>query len=114
MTSALTNTMHTKYVGVSYFENIQFLEIGPLYHAGWLSLGFQILQYFISQPNPSKNLTALAEFCVRVFFPSWFQIKLKSSITDGAQNFHSMIERVKIFSNKKIRNRALEILLRNS
>ena len=40
--------------------------------------------------------------------------QVKCSITDGAQNFHSMIERVKIFSNKKIRDRALEILQQNS
>ena len=54
-------------------ENIQCLEIGPLYHARWLTLGCRILRYYISQINPSKQLTAIAEFCVRVYFPSCFK-----------------------------------------
>ena len=53
-------------------KNIQYLEIGPLYHARWLKLGTLILHNYVSQINPSKQLTALAEFCVKVYFPSWF------------------------------------------
>ena len=43
-----------------------------------------------------------------------FQIKWRCSITDGAQNFHSMIERANKFSNQKLRDKALEILQCNS
>ena len=53
-------------------KNIRCLEIGPLYHARWLTLGCCILRYYISQINFSKQTTASAEFCVRVYFPSWF------------------------------------------
>ena len=95
-------------------ENIRCLKIDPLYHARWLTLGCRILRYYISQINPPMQLTALAEFCVRVYFPSWFQIKWRCFITDGAQNFHSMIERANKFPNQKIRDKALEILQRNS
>ena len=95
-------------------ENIQHLEIGPLCHARWLTLGSRILRYYVSQINPSKQLTALAEFCVKVYFPSWFQIKWKCYITVGAQNFHFVLERVNKFPNKKIRDRALATLQHNS
>jgi len=50
----------------------------------------------------AKKLTALAEFCVRVYFPSWFKIKWGCSTADGAENFHSMIERANKFPNQKI------------
>ena len=33
------------------------------------------------------KLAILAEFCIKINFPTWFDVKSNSSITDGLRNF---------------------------
>ena len=55
--------------------DLSLLEIGPMCHSRWLTLACRILRYYVSRKNPDKNLITLAEFCILVYFPSWFTIK---------------------------------------
>ena len=61
----------------------------------------------------------LAEFCIKVYFPSWFQIKYKNKITNAAENFYDMLERMKRFPNFKVKGKtvsdvAIAVLKRNA
>ena len=76
--------------------DLALLEVGPLCHARWLTLACRILRYYASVKNPSWQLRALAEFCIKVYFPSWFDIKRNKTITSGAKNFFNTTQRLKI------------------
>ena len=63
--------------------------------------------------HPSISLATLAKFCIKVYFPNWFEIK-NHRITDGAKNFYNMVRRVLLFPNKKVTQIALKVLKRNA
>ena len=90
------------------------LEIGPIVHSRWLTLARRILRYYTSEKEPTENLKILAKFCVKVYFPTWFQIKLKSSITDGPQNFFDAMQRIKNFSDHNTTEISLKVLQKNA
>ena len=73
------------------YKDQELLEVGELSHARWLTLACRILQYCIPVEHPSISLATLAEFCMKVDFPNWFEIKNKHRITDGAKNFYNMV-----------------------
>ena len=67
------------------------LEVGELSHARWLTLGCRILRFYTSQTKLSKNLKILVEFCLKIYFSSWFDIKLNSKITDASVKYFRML-----------------------
>ena len=95
-------------------EHLELLEIGPLYHARWITLASRILRLYVSEKFPSKNLSVLAEFCIKVYFPSWLEIKLRNTISDGAKHFHAILNPISKFPDRPVRDKALESLERNS
>jgi len=94
--------------------DIQFLEIGELCHSRWLTLGCRLLRKYISEKKPSKNLKILAEYCIQVYFPSWFEIKHLCSISDGAKNFFNLIQRHLVFPYPNVLDIAKLTLQRNA
>ena len=95
-------------------KDLELLEVGGLSHARRLTLACRILQYYISVEYPSISLATLAEFCIKVYFPNWFEIKNKHRITDGAKDFYIMVQRALLFSHKKVRQIALKVLKPNA
>lgn len=91
-------------------QDIEHLEVGPLYHAQWLTLACQILRLYVSETKPTKNLTTLAAFCINVYFPSWFQIKVQDSISEGAKNYFAVLDRVRKCTDGTARVNALKSL----
>ena len=51
---------------------------------------------------------------MEVYFPSWFEIKRKHTIVDGAKNFFNIVNRVTKLPNAQIRTVALNVLQRNA
>ena len=95
-----------------YLDSI--LEIGPLGHLRWLTLGCRQLRFYATQENPSKSLVILAEFCIKVYFPSWFLIKSRPTLTDGARNFFFMVRTASQFPKADVKNIALKVLENNA
>ena len=90
------------------------LEPGPLYHSRWLTLACRILRYYVSVENTSAALKLLSEYCVTVYFPTWFHIKANKYLTDGPKNLHFLVQRIMKLSNAKIRNIALHYVQINA
>ena len=88
-------------------RDMELLEVGPLYHARWLTLACRILRLYVSEVKPSKNLAIVAAFCIKVYFPSWFEIKLYNSISEGSKNYHAVLDRVVKFTDGAARSTAL-------
>lgn len=94
--------------------DLALLEVGGLCHSRWLTLACRILRFYVSVSTPSPKLVIIVEFCIKVYFPSWFEIKHINSISDGAKNFYNMIRRVMTFPNSKVQMIALKTLQRNA
>ena len=94
--------------------DLELLEVGPICHSRWLTLACRILRYYVSFSKPSSNLSTLAQFCIKVYFPSWFQIKQNHAITEGAKNLFGIIEKIEKFPNKRIKDISMKVIQRNA
>ena len=94
--------------------NLEFLEVGGLNHSRWLTIGCRILRFYVAQEKPTSNLSTLAEFLIKVYFPGWFQIKFNNKITDGPKNYVNILTQVMKFRNKIIQEIAVAVLQRNA
>ena len=94
--------------------DLQYLEVGPIANSRWLTLACRILRFYISQSQPSNNLKYLAQFCIKVYFPSWFEIKMQHTLVNGAKKFLNIVRRVTKLPNTQIRSVALSTLQRNA
>ena len=83
-------------------DDIALLEVGVLNHSCWLTLASRILKTYPSAHDSSSKLTKLTEYCIKVYFPSWFEIKTKTLILGGALNFYNIVQPVTNFSNSEI------------
>lgn len=95
-------------------SNLQYLEVGPINLSRWLTLACRILRYFVSIKNPSRNLKHLTQFCIQIYFPSWFEIKLHNKLTDGSKNFFNIMKKIRDFPVQKTKDIAIKNLKVNS
>ena len=89
-------------------SDLQYLKVGPIVHSRWLTLGCRILRYYVSVDEPSSNLETLTKFCLQVYFPSWFEIKLNSQLTCGSRNFFNLVQRILQVPDEAVRKTALK------
>ena len=94
--------------------DLQLLEVGPLCHSRWLTLGCRILTYYVSQDKSNLTLLLLTELCIEVYFPTFFEVETKNLVADGPRNLFSKLRRVTQFSDKQVRDMALKVLRRNA
>ena len=95
-------------------NDLAFLEVGPMNHSRWLTLACRILRYYVSISKPTKNLKLIAEFIVKVYFPSWFDIKINKYLTGGPKNLFNVIQRINKFPDSNARNICYKVIDNNS
>lgn len=66
---------------------------GKLCHSRWLTLANRLLRLYVSTKNPSQKLILLANFVIKVYAPTWFEIKLKPAVKDGPVHFFNIIRK---------------------
>ena len=59
-------------------------------------------------------MVQLTNFCLQIYFPTWFNTKKENKITDGAKFFFKLIERVRQFRTDKVRDISMKVLQRNA
>lgn len=64
---------------------------GPLNHARWLTAANRLLRLYVTFEKPDDNLKGLVNFICKVYAPSWFEIKIKHSVKDGARHLYNYI-----------------------
>ena len=94
-------------------KDLKLQEVGGVYDARWLTLGCRLLGCYVSVAKPSKLLTTPANFLIHVYFPTWFEVKLKNGKTDGSKNYFGILSSTKKFPDK-IGKLHLQSLERNS
>ena len=95
-------------------SDLQYLKVGPIVHSRWLTLGCRIFRYYVSVDESSSNLETLTKFCLQVYFPSWFEIKLNSQLTCGSRNFFNLVQRILQVPDEAVRKTALKVVQRNA
>ena len=89
------------------------MKVGPIAHLRWLTLGCRILRYYVSLDEPSPIVKVLVHFCLTVYFPTWFDNKLKYQITNGSKHLFSLLKKINNLSNEEIREVALDAEQKN-
>ena len=72
------------------------------------------MRHYVSQDKPDLTLVLLTEFCFKVYFPNFFEVEAKNSITDGPRNLFFKLRRVAQFPDKQVRDIAFKVLRRNA
>ncbi len=96
-----------------YYHNVTSNYPGALNQARWLTKANRILRFYISSPNPSKELIMITSFILTFYAPIWFHIKEHSSCIDGAKNFFFILQLLKD-QPPQIQNVVRPVLKRNS
>ena len=68
---------------------------GALNNERWLTRANRILRLYTSKTNPSQTLKDTTYMILNVYAPSWFNIKMHSSISNGASNYLFLYKRTK-------------------
>lgn len=65
---------------------------GPIHHARWLTKISRVLRKYVSTEKPSRNLRVLVTFIMKVYVPTYFNIKYHNSCTKGSIHFLNLIK----------------------
>lgn len=68
-------------------------EPGKMAHSRWVTTANRILRLYVSTISPSENLKILAQYVVKVYAPTWFEIKCHSSCGNGTTHLFGMIQK---------------------
>ena len=75
------------------------MDIGPICHARWLPFANRILRLYVSKHGLKgkvlSNLKLLVEFIIGVYFPMWFEAKVKHSFINGPLHVLRQLELVR-------------------
>jgi hypothetical protein len=67
--------------------DLALLEIGPVSHSKWLTTANRLCRIWVSKHGLKgktlNNLRLIVEFIVGVYYPCWFNIKVKHSWVEG-------------------------------
>ncbi|KAK4882474.1 hypothetical protein RN001_005793 [Aquatica leii] len=81
-------------------------------HSRWLTTANRLLRLYISTKNPSYNLTILTEYVMKVYAPTWFEIKIRPSCRHGSYHFFGIIRKSR-FLPKELKKVVDPVLQRN-
>lgn len=69
---------------------LALLEIGPVNHSRWLTTANRLLRLWVAKHGLKgkhlKNLKSIVEFIIGVYYPCWFNVKVKHSWIEGPRH----------------------------
>lgn len=86
---------------------------GKLAHSRWLTCANRILRLYIGTAKPSDNLKQLAIFIIKVYAPTWFDIKSMPSCKHGPLHVFNMVKRSS-YLRDDLKSIVLKTIQRNS
>ena len=88
-------------------------EPGKMSHARWLTMANRVCRLYIATESPSRTLSDIVTFIVRVYAPTWFDIKRRPSCMEGAKHLHRYILRSRYLA-PELRNNVDACVQRNA
>ena len=87
--------------------DLALLDIGPVFHARWLTTANRVLRIWVTKHGFKgtnlTNLRMIVEYIVGVYYPVWFEIKVKHNYTYGPRHLLTQLELVRM-QKKKVQN----------
>lgn len=68
-------------------------EPGKMAHSRWLTTANRILRLYVATENPSYNLNIITEYVMKVYAPTWFELKVRPSCRHGSYHFFGIIKK---------------------
>ena len=65
---------------------------GALNHSRWITTANRLMRLYVSCQEPSASLKHLVTYVVKVYIPTWFNIKMHPSCKDGAKHLYRLIQ----------------------
>src|SRR5207253_1076375 len=93
--------------------DLAYRSPGKMAHSRWLTTANRILRLYVSTAEPPDDLKVLAEYVIKVYVPSWFEIKKFQRATHGARHLHGMIKKSS-FLPEEFKAIVHEVIQRNS
>ena len=93
--------------------NLANKDPGKLAHSRWLTFANRILRLYVGTAKPTKNLKELATFIMKVYAPTWFDIKSKSSCKYGPIHVFNMVKRC-LYLQDDLKKIVLDTIHRNA
>lgn len=94
-------------------SNLANKEPGKVVHSRWLTFANRILRLYIGTAKPTKNLKELVTFIMKVYAPTWFDIKTKSSCKYGPIHLFNMVKRC-LYLRDNLKSIVLKTIQRNA
>jgi hypothetical protein len=77
---------------------------GKMAHSRWVTTANRILRLYVATIEPLADLRLLAEFIMRVYAQSWFEIKRLPTVANGPHHLHGMIKKCSYLPNNYKKN----------
>lgn len=71
---------------------------GKMSHARWLTTANRVLCSYVATLIPYENLEIITQYIMKVYAPTWFNIKTDPHITSGAKHLWGAINASRQFS----------------
>lgn len=94
-------------------ERLAQRKPGKLHNSRWLTLANNILRLSVGTQTPSQNLVDIVSYVLKVYVPSWFQIKMNHECVNGPENL-LYIKRASRYLKLEHRNEVDASIQRNS
>ena len=80
--------------------DLALLEIGPVSHSRWLTTANRLCRIWVSKHGLKgkilQNLRLIVEYIVGVYFPCWFNIKVKHSWVEGPRHILFQLRQLRL------------------
>lgn len=97
--------------------DLALLEIGPVSHSRWLTTANRLCRIWVSKHGLKgkslNNLKLIVEYIVGVYYPCWFNIKVKHSWTEGPRHILFQLQQVRL-QNKAVMDVVLPTIKRSA
>jgi hypothetical protein len=81
-------------------SDLALLEIGPVSHARWLTTASRICRLWVSKHSLTgqtlNNLRLIVEYIVGIYYPCWFNIKVKHAWVEGPRHILYQLQLLKL------------------
>ena len=85
-------------------DDLALLDIGPVFHARWLTTANRLMRLWVSKHGfKGKNLTnqrMIVELIVGVYYPVWFDVKVRNCFVNGPRHLLKQLELVRMQKEK--------------
>lgn len=95
-------------------DSLKNLKIGPYNQSRWVTTASRVCLLYASTKTPSKTLNILTSYVVKIYAPTWFQIKKNELAIAGPKNLFFLMNKIKLMEDPVAQAIVKKCLQRNA